>query len=40
MKSGKRETMEGIELPNKESNWRKGKFQVLGNIGSRHNQSS
>ena len=38
-KSGKRETMEGIELPNQDA-WREGKLQVLGNIGSRHKQTS
>ena len=43
MKGGKRETAEGIELlksvKNKNS-WREGKWQVLGNIESRHHQAS
>ena len=43
MKSEKREIAEGIELPNQEKNlnvWRKGKLQILGEIGSEHFQTS
>ena len=43
MRSGKGQMMEGIELPNQEKNQntqRKGKLQVLGNIGSEHSQLS
>ena len=41
MNKGKRETIEGKELPNQENQnaWREGKSQVLGNIGSGHYQT-
>ena len=40
MKSKKKETMEGIELPNQERiRWREGKLEVLENIKSGHNQT-
>ena len=41
MKSGKRQMMEGIELPNqkKSESSEKRKFKVLGNIGSGHHQT-
>ena len=35
--------IDGIELPNQEKNqkvWRKGNFQVLGNIGSASNKQA
>ena len=40
-KSEKRQITDGIELPNQERNntRRKGKLQVLKNIGSRHHQT-
>ena len=39
MRSGKQHMMEGTERPNQEK-IKKGKSQILANIGSRHHQTS
>ena len=43
IRSRKQQMMKEIKLPNQEKNqkaWRKGKLEVVGNIGSGHHQTS